>query len=286
MKKHYYLLGIAASALVIAAPVAALAEDGGSADATVNVSVQTQAPVPLPLHGPLTGDRPEMPPIPANASGTIRDRIRADYQSRLQNAENNEQTRNAMIQERMGIATSTRADIRGIRTEDRPMLRDASSTQQRQDMRNGMRLDIFKVRQNAVVQQLNVSIENLKQIRGRIASRIGKEEQAGKDMTAPKALLVTADAKIAAAELAVNAVVAFDPNASMVADADNAVDSGASASASTTVDLAKPRQALAGAIEAVKEARDALNDVVQSLIKVLGLSPEPSASSTQESGSQ
>ena len=258
MKRYYYLLTVA---LVLTAilPTIVSAEE-----TTVSTNADTQTTVGTP-------PRPATP-------------ILKQLREKTENIQSNEEMRNKLLNNSIRVSSSTVRDIRAmssttmnerkeirddrreevgnIRMEGREKIKNASSSDERKEMRKEMRKDVFEVRKNAFIKQLNLSIENLKQIRERIASRIEKATSNGKDMTKPKALLVIADAKIAAAELAVNEIVAFDPSSSLAATAD--------ANGSTTIDLTKPREIGEKAIKAIKEAHRALVDVVRAIAHALG----------------
>ena len=119
----------------------------------------------------------------------------------------------------------------------------------RKDALKKMKTDEFKTRANALVKQLNISIENLTNSRTRINEIITKQEASGKVLTDAKAALAVADTKIAAAKTAVEALAALTATSE--------------ASTSTETDLAKPRQTGDAAIKAVKDARDSLKEVVK-----------------------
>ncbi|MFA6432562.1 MAG: hypothetical protein WCV82_01980 [Candidatus Paceibacterota bacterium] len=140
------------------------------------------------------------------------------------------------------------------------------------------RLDLFATKQNRLVEQLTRALENLKQIRERVSARIDKAVTESRDMTNAKALLVTADAKIATAATAIQALAAYTPPAALGA----AVDLSASAS----VDLERPRVLGAEAIKAVNEARKALNDVVRAIAQAMGLKTGEERTATSSSDSQ
>ena len=208
---------------------------------------------------------------------TIQKRIEQGYQERVDNARNNEDYRNAMIQKRAGMASTTwasstrarmaerqdisaerRTEVQGIRGDARDMRQEATSSEERWGIRHEAQLDIFKVRQTSFVKQLQISLDNLQQISGRISDRISKLEQSGLDMTAAKAAMVTASAKLDAAKIAVSAVATYVPTAT-------------STSATSTVELGKPRMIGDGATKAVREARDALKQAIDAIVKALGL---------------
>ncbi len=258
----------ATAALVAVLPVISQAQENNTpvnADASVNASIQDTPPAnsgqPLPPPGP---------------SGTIRAKLRSDYDTRLQNLKNNQEYRNDIIQERRGIATSTHAEIRNIRAEDRPGIKGATSTEERRDLRKDMRFDIFNARKQAVIGQLTISLNNLKEIRTRISSRIDKESQAGRNMTSAKAALVTADAKIVIAQNAINALSSIS--------ATSTIGTTATTTASTTIDLMRPRQSAQTAIMALKDARGSLNQVVVAIAHSMGLKLGVEATTTASTG--
>jgi hypothetical protein len=121
----------------------------------------------------------------------------------------------------------------------------------RKEMVTKMKSDLFQTRANALVKQLNMSLENLTRIRTNLSDIITKQESLGKTMTEAKAALVIADAKIAQAKASVASLSTIVP---------------ATTTASTTdTDLTKPRQLGDAAIKAIKEARDALKEVARAL---------------------
>lgn len=273
MKKHAYI-SLATAAILAISPIITFAEEG-------------QVPLPMPGRD---GDQsrqlgaPDMPPGPNPA---LRQRIRDNYQNQVQhlktNIRNNEDTRNEMLERRREIASSTHAtredirderrdDIRGIRTEERKSLHDATSTEDRREIRVEARLDIFKVRQDALVRQLTLSLSNLKQIRERVSSRIAKLEASSTDMTQAKADLATADAKISAAEAAINGVKSYVPPAPQFRNATSTehISDNANATTSAIVNLDKPRKVGEAAIKAIKDARDALKVVVRDIAHTMG----------------
>ena len=266
MKKHYYIYIIALLALVAVLPVSARAEDGAD-------DAMTPPPVPQDVQPPAPGTPPvQRPGMPVPAM--LREQLRG---GKTENIQNNMGIRNKLL----GAATSTRPGLRmmasstraerrdiredrrdevgDIRRDGREDMRNATNTMERREIRRDMRADIFKVRKDALVKQLTVSIENLKQIRDRIASRIEKATSAGRDMTSAKSALVTADAKIQTAISAIEAVKTY------VAPAPTA------SSTDQSVELAKPRQIGDAAIKAVKDAHEALVAVVRAIAHAMGL---------------
>ncbi len=178
-------------------------------------------------------------------------------------------------------ASSTRSDrreqIQDIRQQGREDMRNASSSQDRKDIRKEIRKDEFAVRKEALSKQLDIAIQNLKQIRERVNSRITKSEQDGRDMNQAKSLLVVADTKIATAEQALATFKAYTPTAS--------------STATTTVEMVRPREIADAAIKANKAAHDALVDVVRAIAHAMGLDfgdkeTATSTSSTSPQGAQ
>ncbi len=261
MKKHRYIIGIAAFALVAALPAVSHAEDSSGSNDSVEVQATTSSTVHI---------------VP----GQIRNMIRQDIQQRVDNMKNNQNSRNGALEGRTGgplrpqLGTSTQEGT-STRPFGRPlgddMRRFASTTMMGSTspmfrgerdgyMNNGreMLARMFRMRKEAVTHEADVALRNLSQIRDRIDSRIQKEKQAGKDMTAPISLLATADAKIKIANDAVLAFKAYMPGA-------------ASTTATSTVDLATARTMLKTAQSAIKDAQKSLNDVVRALAKAIGL---------------
>jgi len=137
------------------------------------------------------------------------------------------------------------------------------------DDRRELRVDIFIMQQTHIVKQLTQALDNLKQVRGRIESRITKSEQSGRDMTDAKALLVTADAKLAAAQVALDAFTTFSPSATSTVTI--TASSTASSTATTTIaKLEKARKVAEDAKKAIKDAKDALENVVDAIAKDMG----------------
>lgn len=282
MKKHYYLYAIAILALVAVLPSMTKAEQGAD-DANVNTdsSAQTNTPAGLP---PV--QRPNTP------KPTALEKLRAAKDAREANIQKNEDSRNVILQRieiekrKLGsttpprpgtlgdiraIASSTRlirqeikderkTEVKDIRQQGREDMKNASFGGERREVRKDMRKDEFKARKDAIVKQLNVTLNNLKQIRARISSRIDKAVLEGRDMTKAKSLLVIADGKITLAEQAVNALVALNPTASST-----------TATSTPSVDLGKPREVGDAAIKALQKAHEALVAVVVAIAHSMGL---------------
>ncbi len=273
MKKHYYLYIVAILALIAVLPVAVRAEEGTDDTAT-----------PPPVTGQVPPGTVPPPPRPGTfVPNLIREQLRG---GKAENIQNNVELRNKNILENRRIGSSTRPEMRpglklasstraerreirddrreevgDIRREGREDMKNASSSGERREIRKDMRMDIFRIRKDAIIKQLTVSLNNLKQIRDRIASRIEKAASEGRDMTNAKSALVAADAKILVAINAVEALKAYTaPTATTTASSTDPI-----------VDLTKPRQVGDAAIKAVKAAHEALVAVVRAIAHAMGL---------------
>ncbi len=272
MKKTHYFYVILGLALILALP---------------SLSQAQESPAPT-----LTS-------TPTSTPTNIRSTIRARVESNNQNIKLNQTARNEMLErQKMASGTTNKAlkgdlkDIKGdikdargdfrddmkdirnsARDDAKDFMKDArngSSTtnMERKGVRQEIELNLFKARRDTLVRQLNLALTNLKQIRERIVSRISKAEQEGKNMAEAKALLVKADAKISAAQVSIDALA----NLSVVATSTTATSTETSTASTTLrVRLDRPRQLGETAIRAVKDAREALNEVVKSIGKKLGL---------------
>lgn len=174
--------------------------------------------------------------------------------------------RKEVMDDRKDVRDERKSDIEDIRDDRREGMKNASTSAERWGIRREAMFDAFRTRQTAFVAQLQLSIRNLEQISARINDRISKLEQEGKDMTSTKSLMVTAQIKIEAAKIAVGAVASYVPPTAT--------------SSASSVDLIRPRSIGSDATKAVREARDALKKVVESLIRIMGLNVNITASST------
>lgn len=271
MKKIYtYSAAIAiAGLLATMVPVIGNAQTGETAPTTE--ATQTSRPAKRPLPTPV--------------------------QTRLQNAENNRDIRNAQLKRAADVRTDVKARVMASSTRPgvgrpgeapkKPVLvrafklasstppawikkldpvraRMASTTafKDREKWKEA-RIDQFARLQKNLVEQGDRSLNRLKDLREKIAERIDTAEQKGRDMTEAKAALVAADAKIAAAEQAVALISAYVPPVAASTDAE--VD------ASASVTLERPRVLGKKAIDAVNEAQRALKDVIRAIAQSMGL---------------
>ncbi len=243
MKKHYYIYGVMVLALVIASPaiIRAEIEDDDSSNSTSD-SV-----------------------LPIIRSAILRSK-----------GENNESLRNKITKTGLGLASTTRAEIKDLRredneqskeieSEDRDNLKNASSSQERREIKKEMRKDLFEIHKDILIRQLNLALNNLRQIRDRIAARITKVENSGRDMTNAKNLLMTADGKITFAQQSIDALVVLVPPIASTTIATS------TATSTVNINLTKPREIGASAIRAVKDIHKALVDVVRAIAHSMGL---------------
>lgn len=268
MKKTYYL-GVIAATTILFVPAFL------NAQTLMDTSAATGIGASIDANSGKTA---------VGVEGSIRDKIRADYENHVTNIKNNSDYRNVMLGTRASTTIMTASTTRPVIHP--PIMdrgdnngRNASSTSGQKDgeYRNlvasttiqKMHEEMDNVRQFRVqalnmqkvymVKALNQAISNLEQIRGRIDGRITKAEQGGKNMNTAKNLLLTADAKLTLAKQAVLALQTFNASSTITT------------TATSTVDLSKPRQLLNSANQAVKVARDALNAVVVEIAHDMGL---------------
>lgn len=269
MKKHYYTYGIMLLALILPSGAIAHAEDGMTLEGSVSAEATVNAPRLQPLP----------PKFPPNAPESLRQRIRADYELRMENMKNNQGVRNAMLErhasssmnqqengtndgETADDATSTpgmrRPEPRGMPERFGKM---ASSTMGEMGDRGRSMREAFEMRKRFITHQFDIALRNLHQIRERINSRIEKSQAAGRDMSNAVTLLATADAKI---QIAVDAVSALNTHV-------GTASTTANITASTTVNIDTARQLANTAQKAIKEAQRALNAVVVAVAHSMGL---------------
>jgi hypothetical protein len=213
-------------------------------------------------------------PATSNAQITIQEKLRtaeSGYAARIQdmrnNRDNNRNLRNAVIESRrVQVASTTDLELgRVFPTGLRMGWRDASPAGSGGiEHPQQARLEQFAAMQNNLVEQLTRSIDNLSQIRDRIADRIQTESVDGYDMSTAISLLATADAKIQSAATAAQSIDAYMPTTKLTAES----------ASSTTIDLSQPRAIGGNAIQAVADAQQALNAVVASIAGSLGVKLE------------
>lgn len=128
-----------------------------------------------------------------------------------------------------------------------------------------MALNAFEMRKNTLLEALNDALSNLNNISGRIQTEITKVQGTGNPLTDAVTLFATAEDKLATAQA--------DVAAFQVATATSSVTTGnttVAASTTTQIDLTQPRSLGNAAIQAVKDARDAMEKVVDSIIQAVG----------------
>ena len=217
-------------------------------------------------------------PAPQLKPNTITGHLQSEYQTGMQNLQNNRDYRNTLIpQGRYGSSSPAYA------SGTPPLMkRFASSTMfasstliQQMTMNHqheqDLRADAFAFLQNNLVQQSNRSLTNLRQIRARISSLIQTETAKGLDMSKATTLLATADNDMAASDQAIQALAAYVPVANSVA-----------LSASTTVDLSRGRQLGKAAIDSIDTVRKDLDQTVKTIAAAMGVPPTGSTTKTMQ----
>jgi hypothetical protein len=273
MRKIFPIIMIALAIVVL--PNIIKAEEG----ATTEQPPQTQPAVPPQGQNPQ--NRPEQLKPGQKPPLTNMPVIRDELRKKIEDAKANQDVRNKLLpnpvkgaikenrDEMRKTESTTHEDIRDIRQDARKEMRAASSTEDRKEVANQARLDVFKAKQDRLIKELTLAIENIKQIRNRVSSRIDKAASEGRNMTEPKKLLVGVDQKISVAQDAVKTLSTMTPpppkNPTTTPD---------------MVNVEKPRQLGEDAIKKVKVAREALNAVVVSIAKHMGLGPKDKPATT------
>ncbi len=232
----------------------------------------------------------------AVSATSIREKIKADINGKVQNIKTNQEIRNTLLEERTatarpkigtpltggmnvnGASSTMPRDVRGmpIRLDNKPHFasstmasttraiveRDQERIQEYRDNGKTMITSAFKMRKNLVIKEMQTALNNLSQIRERINTRIQKEQQNGKNMTDATNLLKIADGKIAAATTAINLVTDYMPSTASTTIA---------STTEATVNVDKARQLISDAQKTIRDARESLNKVVVAIAKAMGL---------------
>ncbi len=180
--------------------------------------------------------------------GEVRD-MRASTTMMLKDKRAELKDNRMMLKDNASTSPMMKREIRASSTELFKKFKD-----EKREIKNTSKVNEFKIRKDALVKQLTLTLDNLTNIKGRISERISVLEGEGKDMTDAKSALTVAEGKLAVARTAVDALAKYVP-----------VNSNGAAveSATADVELAKPRQIGDEAIKAVKDARDAFKEVVK-----------------------
>lgn len=247
-------------------------------------------------------------------STSVLKQIRADADDVVKKAKNNQEVRYQIgTPVRLGSSTPTKLaepkNYREREIEDRPRI--LSSTTPRElnennkprlattppmtrregyeDNGKSMIVGIFKEKKAGIVKQLQVALQNIVSLRERIASRIEKERQNGRDMTKAKQLLVVADAKILLAKNAINALRTYSPASTTRVSTTNPVPPPNRVNVSkqieattspiiidtsvnlVSVNLVEARGLIETAQKSIKDAHKALNDVIVAIAQAMGL---------------
>lgn len=191
------------------------------------------------------------------------DRLKSEQEMRQNNRLATSSVRTRVDSNRMNDDKyPERSEVR--ERDENSMWKNASSSkenmEEQRSIRKNLRLDEFKNKQKRIVSQLERAINNLKQIRGRLVSRIEKAESSGRNMAEARSLIIIADSKIDLAIREIAILTAHEPTT---------IDQ--SATSTTNIDLTKPRQISESAVRAIKDARRALVDVVISIAHNMGI---------------
>ncbi len=177
--------------------------------------------------------------------------------------EKNKDIRNIKIEERKELRASTTERLKELKDERKDIRASTTATfrilkNERGEILKKIQLNSYEMRKQALLKELNASLNNLTKISGNILERIVFLEGKGRDMTKARADLTIANDKIAKAKLAIE--VFTNLPTPTIAPSTN--------STSTEVNLEKPRKTGDDAIKAVKEARDSLKVVLKTIANV------------------
>jgi hypothetical protein len=178
------------------------------------------------------------------------------------------------LKERIDIKNQKKEDIRDMRDDAKNRFASTTIVGERRNIKEELRNDVLKTRQNAIVKQLNISISNLEQIKSRLGSRIEKASKDGRDMTNARLAMAQVDIKMKEAKDAVVAIQTFVPP---------------TVNATTTPNLTKPQELVKKAQNSIKAVRDSLNKVVVAIAKSMGLklgepAPKPQDNNASTTG--
>ena len=253
--------------------------------------VEVETPEPSPTITPMASVSPGTQASPSINPNIIRERLRADIDEKMKNAKANQEIRNQLLEKnRIGTTTNKNGVMRVIdgreeRRDDDRLVKCLGSTNPNEkcfrpeikprenegyeDNGRSMQMKALKERKEVVGKQLEVALENLKDLRKRISSRIEKDRKAGKDTSSVSLLLKIADQKIVAARDAVKVVKEYTPRITNRTPGLTAT-STASTTAVVAVNLEQIRTYIDTAQKAIKEAHKALSDVIVAIAKLGG----------------
>lgn len=201
--------------------------------------------------------------IPVKAEETpkppIGDKIRANIENRL---EKNKEVRNIEMNRRSSTSPSLmsqkverpQAFMLRATTSGEFMLKKAQNGER--GMSQTMKARAFEIRKNNLERQLNIALSNLENIMLRIQDRIKKLESEGKDVAEAKTLLATAQVALTQAKTDVSAFEALVISTPMATT---------TTQVEVDIELTRPRILGDKAIKSIKEARDAMKEVLKAL---------------------
>ncbi|MFA6554404.1 MAG: hypothetical protein WCS89_02735 [Candidatus Paceibacterota bacterium] len=221
--------------------------------------------------------------VPATNTANIREKLRADLESKAQNLKINQETRNILTEKRISATTSSvsnnstsprivntinkppqnPAELKA-RLENERRLGASTTPMMRRDGQEDERTTIRQKKEN-VAKQLEVAVKNLTELRKRIGSRIEKDQQSGRDMTKAKQLLGIADTKLIQLKTSMDTLKAY---------------STASTTDSTNLDSA--RKLINDVQKTIKYTHQSLNDVVVAIAQAMGLKNGTASSTTAQ----
>ena len=158
MKKHYYLYAIVLLAIIAVLPAIVRAEEGASdttVDSSTSANVDTRLKTPLPIPKPGMSNpaalREQLRVNGENARKELELKNKKLLENKIASS-----TKPKILEVRKDIRDDRREDVSDILKETRENIREASSTMERREIRKDMRLDIFKVRKEAIIKQHNI----------------------------------------------------------------------------------------------------------------------------------
>lgn len=172
---------------------------------------------------------------------TIRERINADIKTRNINAKNNQEVRNALLENRRTSSTTTERSLRDVAYA---------------------RIEVMEKQRAKAVTELKQALDNLLQVRGRISERINKVSLNGIDTRVAKDLLGTADLKL---DLAKSKIIALASSSPITATSTEArFEPG------KTFETGKVHELYSEASQSINEAKESLNKVVIEIARSMG----------------
>jgi len=229
---------------------------------------------------------------PTTVAPGIREKIRTDYEAKIQNLKANQEVRKEMVETKKPLtprvlgttddrlpknakygSTTPQQEARE-RIENRLEDRRNASTSivanqaiRKEYLDNGrsMLAKQFQTKKAILVRQFETAIKNLTNLSTRINARIVKEQATGRDLSEAVSLMKTAQLKIGEASTALKTLQNYSPMETGTGT------TSASIAGETKINLETARQLIATTQKTITEARKALNAVVVSIAHSMGL---------------